>query len=158
MTEPTHATMESHPDILAMRERHTWAEQAATTPVVQAVEAISLITGLYLAASPWIVGFNGMMTLAVTNLITGVAYAVLMGGFGHAYERTHGMAWAAALLGVWAIIAPWVVSGSVATMRTIISNVIVGAVALVLALFASSRAKAKASTPGRGGSSARAGR
>ncbi|ADI05287.1 hypothetical protein SBI_02166 [Streptomyces bingchenggensis BCW-1] len=158
MTEPTHATMESHPDILAMRERHTWAEQAATTPVAQAVEAISLITGLYLAASPWIVGFNGMLTLAVTNLITGVAYAVLMGGFGHAYERTHGMAWAAALLGVWAIIAPWVVSGSVATMRTIISNVIVGAVALVLALFASSQAKAKAATPGRGGSSARAGR
>ncbi|MEU5643783.1 SPW repeat protein [Streptomyces milbemycinicus] len=158
MTEPTHATMESHPDILAMRERHTWAEQAATTPVAQAVEAISLITGLYLAASPWILGFNGMLTLAVTNLITGVAYAVLMGGFGHAYERTHGMAWAAALLGVWAIIAPWVVSGSVATMRTIISNVVVGAVALVLALFASSQAKAKAATPGRGGSSARAGR
>ncbi|MGO4429678.1 SPW repeat protein, partial [Streptomyces sp. MCAF7] len=75
-----------------------------------------------------------------------------------AYERTHGMAWAAALLGVWAIIAPWVVSGSVATMRTIISNVIVGAVALVLALFASSKAKAKTTTPGRGGTSARAGR
>jgi hypothetical protein len=141
MTEPTHATMESHPDILAMRERHTWAEQAATKPAAQAVEAISLITGLYLAASPWIVGFNGMTTLAVTDLITGIAYAVLMGGFGHAYERTHGMAWAAALLGIWAIIAPWVVAGSVATTRTIISNIVAGGVALVLALVASSMAK-----------------
>jgi hypothetical protein len=156
MTEPTHATMESHPDILEMRERHTWAEQAATTPAAQAVEAISLITGLYLAASPWIVGFNGMMTLAVTNLITGIAYAVLMGGFGHAYERTHGMAWAAALLGVWSIIAPWLVSGSVATTRTIISNIIAGAVALVLALAAS--AQAKTATRGSRGPAARAGR
>ncbi|MDT0546461.1 SPW repeat protein [Streptomyces lonegramiae] len=159
MTEPTHATMESHPDILEMRERHTWAERAASTPAAQAVEAISLITGLYLAASAWIVGFNGMMTLAVTNLIVGVAYALLMGGFGHAYERTHGMAWAAALLGVWTIIAPWVVSGAVATMRTIISNVVVGAVALVLALAASSLAqKAAPGSQGRRGTTARAGR
>ncbi|MDX3228982.1 SPW repeat protein [Streptomyces sp. ME19-01-6] len=156
MTEPTHATMESHPDILAMRERHTWAEQAATTPMAQAVEAMSLITGLYLAASPWIVGFNGMTTLAVTNLITGIAYALLMGGFGHAYERTHSMAWAAALLGVWSIIAPWVVAGNVATTRTVISNIIAGAVALCLALVASSQAKKAA--PGGRGPGARAGR
>ncbi|MGY0056650.1 SPW repeat protein [Streptomyces sp. LZ34] len=153
MTEPTHATMESHPDILAMRERHTWAEQAASTPVAQAVEAMSLITGLYLAASPWIVGFNGMMTLAVTNLITGIAYALLMGGFGQAYERTHGMAWAAALLGVWSIVAPWLVAGNVATTRTIISNIIAGAVAVLLALVASSQAKTAA--PGRRGPAAR---
>ncbi|MEU5612778.1 SPW repeat protein [Streptomyces sparsogenes] len=148
--EPTHATIESHPDILQMRERHTWAEQAATRPLAQAVEALCLITGLYLAASPWIAGFNGMMTLAVTNLIVGIAYALLTGGFGHAYERTHGMAWAAVLLGAWTIIAPWVVSGSVATTRTIISNVVAGAVAVVLALVACSYAT-KAARGGGGG-------
>lgn len=153
MTNPTYPTMESHPDIQEMRERHSLAERAATTHRAQAVEALALITGLYLAASPWIAGFNGPVfsTLAVNNLIAGIAYALLMGGFGHAYERTHGMAWAAALLGVWTIIAPWVVAGPVDTTRTIVNNVVVGAVALLLALAASSRTNDTART-GRGSS------
>ncbi|WP_406724116.1 SPW repeat protein [Streptomyces sp. GD-15H] len=137
MTDRTHTTMESHPDILEMRERHTRAERAVTTQQGQAVEALALVTGLYLAASPWIAGFNGFTTLAVNNLITGIAYAMLLSGFGHAYERTHARAWAAAVLGVWTIIAPWVVAGNVDTTRTVVNNVIVGAVALLLALAAS---------------------
>lgn len=137
MTDRTHTTMESHPDILEMRERHTQAERAVTTQRGQAVEALALVTGLYLAASPWIAGFNGFTTLAVNNLITGIAYALLLSGFGHAYERTHARAWAAALLGVWTILAPWVVAGNVDTTRTVINNVIVGAIALLLALAAS---------------------
>lgn len=52
MTDQTHTTMESHPDILEMRERHARAERAVTTQQGQAVEAMALITGLYLAASP----------------------------------------------------------------------------------------------------------
>ncbi|GAB2444380.1 SPW repeat protein [Streptomyces incanus] len=136
MTDRTHTTMESHPDIAEMRERHAQAERAVTTQRGQAVEALALVTGLYLAASPWIAGFNGFTTLAVNNLITGIAYALLLSGFGQAYERTHARAWAAAMLGVWTIIAPWVVAGSVATTRTVVSNVIVGGIALLLALAA----------------------
>jgi len=128
------SSIEQHPDILEMRQR---SERATTTPRAQGIEALALITGVYLAASPWIAGFNGLTSLAITNLIAGVAYATLMGGFGHAYERTHAMAWAAAAIGVWTIIAPWVVAGSVDTTRTIINNVVVGAVALLLALAAS---------------------
>ncbi|MFG2352740.1 SPW repeat protein [Streptomyces sp. NPDC048521] len=140
MTDRTHTTMESHPDILEMRERHALAERAASTPQGQAVEALSLLCGLYLAASPWIAGFNGFSTLTVNNLITGIAYTLLLSGFGHAYERTHARAWAAALLGVWTIIAPWVVAGNVDTTRTVVNNVIVGIVALLLALAASAAA------------------
>lgn len=44
------------------------------------------------------------------------------------------MAWCAIAIGAWTIIAPWVVAGSVDTTRTIVSNVIVGAVALLLGL------------------------
>lgn len=142
MTDRTHTTMESHPDILEMRERHVRAERAATTQQGQAVEAMALITGLYLAASPWIAGFNGLSTLTVNNLITGIAYALLLSGFGHAYERTHARAWAAALLGVWTIVAPWVVAGNVDTARTVWNNVIVGAIALLLALAAAAAAGA----------------
>ncbi|MFE9450405.1 SPW repeat protein [Streptomyces sp. NPDC006739] len=152
MTDQTHTTMESHPDILEMRERHALAERAASTQQGQAVEALALLTGLYMAASPWIAGFNGFGTLAVNNLITGIAYAFLLSGFGHAYERTHARAWTAALLGVWTIVSPWVVAGHVNTTRTVVNNVIVGAIALLLALAASAAASR---TDRRGGRSAR---
>jgi hypothetical protein len=134
--------METHPDILAMRSRHEMAERVASTPRAQAVEAMALITGLYLAASPWIAGFNGFPTLAVNNLIVGIAYAVIMsGGFGRAYERSHSMAWAACALSVWTILAPWVVAGDVSTTRTIVNNIIVGVIALLLALMAAAAAR-----------------
>lgn len=152
-TQPR-SDMETHPDIVAMRSRHEMAERFATTPRAQAVEALALITGLYLAASPWIAGFNNFSTLAVNNLIVGIAYAVLMsGGFGQAYERSHSMAWGACLLSVWTIVAPWVVAGDVSTTRTIVNNVIVGAVALMLALMAA--AAARLDQPSRNRSSAR---
>ncbi|MET7605855.1 SPW repeat protein [Streptomyces avermitilis] len=149
MTDQTYTTMESHPDILEMRERHARAERAATTQQGQAVEALALITGLYLAASPWIAGFNGFSTLAVNNLITGLAYAFMLGGFGHAYERTHSKAWAAALLGIWTVFSPWVVAGNVDTTRTVVNNIIVGVVGLLLAL-ATSAAARETDRSGRG--------
>ncbi|MEU6222901.1 SPW repeat protein [Streptomyces sp. NPDC047042] len=142
MTDQTHTSMESHPDIMEMRERHARAERAVTTQQGQAVEAMALITGLYLAASPWIAGFDGFNTLAMNNLITGIAFAVLLGGFGHAYGRTHARAWACAMLGLWTIVAPWVVAGNVDTTRTVVNNIIVGIVALLLALATSAAAGA----------------
>ncbi len=143
----TPSSMEHHPDIMEMRERY---ERAATTPRSQGIEALALIAGLYLAVSPWITGFSGLTTLAVCNLVTGLAYALLMADFGSAYERTHARAWAACAIGIWTIISPWVVSGSVATTRTIISNVVVGAVMLLLALAASAKAGKEPHSPAGG--------
>ncbi|WP_031079437.1 SPW repeat protein [Streptomyces sp. NRRL S-118] len=125
----THPSIEQHPDLAEMRSRF---ERATTTPRSQAVETLGLLTGVYLAASPWIAGFSGLTTLAVCNLITGVAYALCMGGFGSAYERTHAMAWAACAIGAWTIISPWVVAGNVDTTRSVVNNIIVGVVALLL--------------------------
>ncbi|MGX1881712.1 SPW repeat protein [Streptomyces sp. NPDC055287] len=139
----THPSIEQHPDVAEMRSRF---ERATTTPRAQAIETLALLTGVYLAASPWIAGFNGLTTLAVCNLITGVAYALCMGGFGSAYERTHAMAWAATAIGAWTIVAPWVVSGNVDVTRSIVSNVIVGCVALLLGL---AMAAMNSSDPGR---------
>ncbi|KPI20537.1 SPW repeat-containing protein [Actinobacteria bacterium OV450] len=132
------APIEEHPDLMELRARY---DRAAATPRAQMVEALALITGLYLAASPWIVGFNAFTTLTVTNLLVGLAYMLLLGGLGTSYERTHSMAWAAAALGVWTCIAPWVVAGDVAHTRTITSNLITGAVATLLALAAASGAR-----------------
>ncbi|AEW92390.1 MULTISPECIES: SPW repeat protein [Streptomycetaceae] len=130
MSSRVSPSIEQHPDIVALRAH---SEQAAVTPVAQGVEAVSLLAGLYLAASPWIVGFNGFTTLTVNNLITGIALSCLA-IFGSAYERTHGMSWAAAGIGIWTIIAPWVVSGHVATTGTIVSNVITGALVFLCAV------------------------
>lgn len=152
MTTSHGPSMETHPDIIDMRQRHEIAERATSTPQGQAVGMLAFLTGIYLAASPWITGFNGLSTLAINNLLVGLAYALLMsGGFGRAYERTHGMAWGACLLGVWTIIAPWVVAGNVSTTKTITNNVITGAVALLLALAASAAARAAESPRTRHG-------
>lgn len=133
--------METHPDIVAMRERHELAERATSTPRAQVIETLALLTGVYLAASPWIAGFSDLSGLAVNNLIVGIAYALLMsGGFGRAYERTHSMAWAACALAAWTIISPWVVAGDVSTTRTVVNNVIVGVIGLLLAMAAGSAA------------------
>ncbi|KMO98674.1 SPW repeat protein [Streptomyces roseus] len=126
----THS-IEHHPDLAEMRSRF---ERVTSTPAAQAVEALALITGLYLAASPWIAGFSGLGSLAVNNLIAGVAYCLCMSGLGSAYERTHAMAWTAVAIGAWTIVAPWVIAGDVSTTRSVLSNVITGAVALLLAL------------------------
>ncbi|MFG2772769.1 SPW repeat protein [Streptomyces sp. NPDC048350] len=141
MASTHRAPIEEHPDLMELRARH---DRAAVTPRAQMVEALALVTGLYLAASPWIAGFNGFTTLAVTNLIAGLAYMLLLGGLGTSYERTHSMAWAAAAIGIWTCIAPWVVAGDVAHTRSITSNLITGAIATLLALAAASAARDRA--------------
>jgi hypothetical protein len=134
VTAPTSPGIDQRPDVMALRAR---SERAAATPAGQAVASLSVLTGVYLAASGWIVGFNGVTTLTVNNLIAGLAFAYLATGVGNAYERTHGMSWAAAGIGAWTMIAPWVVAGVSAAstvVYSVISNVITGGVALVLAL------------------------
>lgn len=138
MTTTPRPAMETHPDIVEMRNRHERAERATTTVGVQAIETLAVLTGAYLAISPWVVGFNAFQTLTVSNLIIGIAYALLMsGGFGRAYERTHGMAWAGCALGVWTIVSQWVVAGNVDTTKTVVNNVLVGVIALALGIAAS---------------------
>ena len=127
-------SMEHHPDIIEMRER---AERAASKPLAQAVEALAVAAGLFLAISPWVVGFNTSFSrLAVCNLILGIAYTAMMAGYGSAFERTHARAWAATLIGIFTVIAPWVINGGAHVRRTILTNVITGGLMTCLALAA----------------------
>jgi hypothetical protein len=125
--------IEQHPDIVALRMRY---DQAAQRPTTQVVDGASFLAALYLAASPWILGFVDLTTLAVTNLIAGTALALLAVGFASAYGRTHGIAWVAPVIGAWTVIAPWAVRGNVDTATTITSNAIVGGLTVLLGLAA----------------------
>lgn len=124
--------IEGHPDIAELRHRY---EVAAEKPAARAVDGLLILCGMYLLLSPWILGFTrfaGSGDLRVNNLITGIAVTLLAMGLASAYGRTHGVAWTLPLLGVWAIIAPWVVSGPAPKGGTIISNVVVGALIFLL--------------------------
>jgi hypothetical protein len=125
--------IEEHPDIVQMRSRYDLASQRPTS---QIVNGLGFLVGLYLAISPWIVGFSNIGNLAINNLITGAAFALLLASFASAYGRTHGIAWVAPLIGAWTIVSPWAVSGDNATLRTVLNNVIVGGLAVLLGLAA----------------------
>jgi hypothetical protein len=124
-----HAEMARHPDIVALRERY---DLASSTPVAQVVEGLTLIAAVYLAASPWIVGFHGLATITGSDLITGGALAALAAGFSVTYGRLHGINWVVPAAGLWTIIAPWSVAGHADVARTIWSNAFAGGVVVVL--------------------------
>ena len=133
MSSSTRTTMHTHPDIMALRERY---DQAAERPTVQVADGLMMMAGLYAAASAWIIGFADQAALAVPNLIAGIAIALLAAAFGSANGRTHGMSFIAPLLGVWMIVAPWVVADVTTSTAMIWSNVVVGALVFVLGMVA----------------------
>lgn len=129
MTNTT--VIDQHPDLLELRARY---DRAAETPQARLLEGATFLAGLYTAVSPWVVGFSTMSDLAVTNLIVGVALAILALGFASAYGRTHNLAWTTPLIGVWVVITQWVILGSAAPGGIIINNVITGGVIVLLGL------------------------
>ena len=50
-------------------------ERAAETMGAHVTFGLTLLTGLYVAASPWIVGFGATRQLASCDLIAGIAVA-----------------------------------------------------------------------------------
>jgi hypothetical protein len=67
------------------------------------------------------------------NLIVGIAIGLLALGFTRAPERMYGLSWAMCAMGVWMIIAPWIVGSSPDT-GVVLNNIIIGALALILGL------------------------
>jgi hypothetical protein len=130
MAAPTHR-IEEHPDIAAMRMPY---ERVAETRTTQITEGLAFLAGVYLAISPWVVGFTELSTITFNNLVTGIAVALLALGFASAFGRTHGLTWVVPLIGVWTIVSPWAVSGEVNTTEVVVTNVITGAVIVLLGL------------------------
>ncbi len=139
--------IEHHPDILALRADY---ERVAESPVGQATFGLTLLTALYVALSPWIVGFSGSAPrLAVNDLIVGLTIAALAIGFGSALDRTHGMTWTLPLLGVWQIACLWITRGITPTAGMIWSNVVSGGLIVALGLMALTVGRADSPIAGR---------
>ncbi|MEV7320872.1 SPW repeat protein [Streptomyces sp. NPDC093970] len=134
----------SHPDVGEMRERYA---RMLGGRDVALVDGPVFLLGLYCAASPWILHYTASQPALMThNLIMGIAIGLLALGFTRAPERMYGLSWAMCALGIWMIIAPWVVGRSPDT-GVIINNVVIGALALCLGLVCAASAARPRRTP-----------
>ena len=120
------AAIDQHPDIAELRARY---DRVAETSTAQSVDGLTVLAGTFLAISPWVIGFlPGEGDLAANNLFTGLIVAVLGFGFATAYGRTHGLSWVLSAIGIWTIVAPWVIQGGYVAGGTVLTNVLVGAI------------------------------
>jgi hypothetical protein len=128
-----HSSIDHHPDLLALRESY---ERVAESMSAHVTFGLALLTGLYVAASPWIVGFGATRALAMCDLIAGIAVAFMAYGFARALDRTHGLTWTLPVLGLWLMFSPWILQGLTLTAGMIWSNVVAGVVLTCLGLTA----------------------
>ncbi len=134
----------SHPDVSEMRDRYA---RMLGGRDVALVDGPVFLLGLYCAASPWILHYTANQPALMThNLIMGIAIGLLALGFTRAPERMYGLSWAMCALGIWMIIAPWIV-GSSPDVGVIVNNVVIGALALVLGLICAGTAAKSAPRP-----------
>lgn len=126
-----HSSIDHHPDILALRERYGRVAESMTA---HGTFGLTLLGAVYAAVSPWVVGFDGTRALAVNDFIVGIVCVALAFAFAMALDRSHGMTWTLPVLGVWFIVAPWVLHGVSPHGTMIWSNVIAGAVLTLLGL------------------------
>ncbi|OMC30578.1 hypothetical protein A5740_16290 [Mycobacterium sp. GA-1841] len=123
-----HSSIDQHPDILALRAGY---DRVAESMAAQITFGLTLLTAMYVALSPWIVGYDAFGRLTVNDLIVGGAIALLSMSFSFALDRAHGMTWTLPIFGVWLIISPWVfINGPTAGM--IWSHVISGVLVMLL--------------------------
>lgn len=128
-TIQTESTMHDHPDMLELRDR---LDRVSETGQARSVEGLALLVGLYAAISPWILDFGAANTaMTVSNLIVGLAVAVLAMDLGSAYSRAHGLSWVLPVLGAWIIVGQFVITGTVLSAGIVISNAIAGALIIV---------------------------
>jgi len=126
-----HSSIDHHPDLLALRERYGRAAESMTA---QGTFGLTLLTAVYAALSPWIVGFQDTRALAFNDFIVGTVCVALAFAFAMALDRSHGMTWTLPVFGVWFIVSPWILHGVSPHGGMVWSNVIAGVVLTVLGL------------------------
>ncbi|MEV7422458.1 MULTISPECIES: SPW repeat protein [unclassified Streptomyces] len=124
--------LSSHPDVPEMRERY--ARMVGGGRGLTAMAGPVFLVGLFCALSPWIIHFTSSQpALATHNLIMGVALAVLALGLSFAPGRMTGLSPAICAMGIWMIVAPWIV-GSGPDKGIIWTNAVIGGLTFLLGL------------------------
>ncbi|MYV45246.1 hypothetical protein GT031_06390 [Streptomyces sp. SID2888] len=127
--------MSTHPELAEMRER---LERTASSKPAILIEGLILLAGVYAAISPWIVHFHtGSPNITASNLIVGIAVALIGLALTMAPGRMFRLAWVVVPLGVWLLISPWVATVThTASAGTIWNNCVIGAITALLGLAA----------------------
>ena len=125
-----HTSIDQHPDILALRASYDRASESMTA---QATFGLTLLTAVFVALAPYIVGFDAFTRLPFNDLIVGITVAVLAMCFGSALDRTHGMTWTLPVFGLWLIASPWIFVAS-PTAGMVWSHVSCGVLVTLLGL------------------------
>lgn len=128
-----HSSIDHHPDLLALRASY---DRVAESTSAHVTFGLALLTGLYVAASPWLVGFGATGSLATSDLIVGIAAAFLAYGFATALDRAHGLTWTMPVLGLWVVVSLWILPGVALTAGMMWSNIVAGVLMTVLGVYA----------------------
>jgi hypothetical protein len=123
--------MAGHPDAAEMRERYARMTEGRR---VEMIEGLVMLTGLYTAISPWVVHFHGTRSnLAISNLVLGLAIALIGLGLAMLPDRGAGLSWMLVPIGIWLIISPWVATAQHGSPKGVIwNNVVVGVITCLL--------------------------
>ncbi|GIF04192.1 SPW repeat protein [Actinoplanes siamensis] len=124
----------THPDLIEMQIRY---ERAAASGPAVITDGMTLLAGLWLAVSPWVIRFDVTAPgVRASNLIMGIAVAVTALGLTLMPARMVRVSWATAAIGAWVVASQWIIERSASTWPIMINNVVTGAVIMVLGVAA----------------------
>jgi hypothetical protein len=126
--------MATHPDLVEMQARY---ERASASGPAVVTDGLVLLAGLWLAISPWTIHFNATAPdVTVSNLILGIAVAIVALGLTMSPQRMARLSWATAVIGAWVIVSQWVIQQTSSQTGIWVNNIITGAVILLLGIAA----------------------
>lgn len=135
-TSSDQLSMREHPDIMEIRDR---LDRVAETPQAWTVDGLAMLGGLYVAISPWVLNFHtSHQSLTMSNLVFGLAAALLAAALGSMYSRAHGLSWAMPVMGLWIVVSMWLIRGTTLDTGIVLNNLIAGLCLVLLGLAAMS--------------------
>ncbi|MDG6110524.1 SPW repeat protein [Dactylosporangium aurantiacum] len=124
----------THPDLADLEDR---AARITASAQSVAIDGLVLLTGGWLAISPWVVHFNAIApNLTVNNLILGILVTVVALGLTMAPARMYRLSWSMVAIGAWVIIAPFAIQQSASSAGLIWNNAVTGGAVVLLGLAA----------------------
>lgn len=97
-----------------------------------AIDLVNVVLGVCLVLAPWALGFTGEVAAARNAWIVGAAIALIALGALFAFREWE--EWVNLALGVWAVLAPWLL-GFATVAAAMYAHVIIGFIVGVLAAF-----------------------